>query len=163
MTGNNQEGRSSLTGGCVFRRRPQLIFANHLCCFTSEAPLLLPNLFSSSLSRRRVITSRQDLVPIISFSEIHNVELYTHCETFGDSRKWTGMLRMLVKVSLRSCPLNGVVAYWNAKADQNSVHRDITDTEWQSREMTPSRDLFARNMKQHVWTDTYNHLVNQDP
>ena len=50
-----------LTGGCEFRRRPQLIFENHLCCLTSEAPLLLPRRVDSFLSRRRVTMSLQDL------------------------------------------------------------------------------------------------------
>ena len=46
-----------LTGGCVLRKRPQLILANHLCCLTSEAPLLLPRRVHSRLSRRRVMMS----------------------------------------------------------------------------------------------------------
>jgi len=45
------------TGGSVFRNRPQLILPNHLCCFTSLAPLLLPNRAFSSLSSRRLMTS----------------------------------------------------------------------------------------------------------
>ena len=46
-----------LTGGCVFRKRPQLILANHLCCLTSLAPLLLPRREPSRLSSRRVTAS----------------------------------------------------------------------------------------------------------
>lgn len=45
------------TGGRVFRNRPQLIFANHLCCFTSLAPLRLPSRVFSFLSNSRVIQS----------------------------------------------------------------------------------------------------------
>lgn len=51
-----------LTGGCVFRSRPQLIFANHLCCFTSEAPLLLPRRLDSRLSKSREIASLHALI-----------------------------------------------------------------------------------------------------
>lgn len=46
-----------LTGGRVFLSRPQLIFANHLCCLTSLAPLLLPSLVRSFLSSSRVMQS----------------------------------------------------------------------------------------------------------
>ncbi len=46
-----------LTGGRVFRKSPQLIFANHLCCLTSLAPLLLPNLVLSHLSSKRIMQS----------------------------------------------------------------------------------------------------------
>ena len=49
--------RWELTGGCVFRKRPQLILPNHLCCLTSDAPLLLPRRVHSLLSRRRVMMS----------------------------------------------------------------------------------------------------------
>ena len=52
---------AGLTGGCEFRRRPQFIFANHLCCLTSEAPLLLPRRVASFLSKRRVTMSLHDL------------------------------------------------------------------------------------------------------
>lgn len=41
----------------MLRKRPQLILANHLCCLTSEAPLLLPRRVHSRLSRRRVMMS----------------------------------------------------------------------------------------------------------
>ena len=41
----------------MFRRRPQLIFANHLCCLISEAPLLLPRRVHSRLLRRRAMMS----------------------------------------------------------------------------------------------------------
>ena len=51
------KGMGKLTGGCVLRKRPQLILANHLCCLTSEAPLLLPRRVHSRLSRRRVMMS----------------------------------------------------------------------------------------------------------
>ena len=49
--------RDKRTGGRVFRSNPQLIFANHLCCFTSLAPLLLPNLVRSLLSSSRFTQS----------------------------------------------------------------------------------------------------------
>lgn len=45
----------------MLRRRPQLILENHLCCFTSEAPLLLPRRVVSRLSRSREMTSLHDL------------------------------------------------------------------------------------------------------
>lgn len=64
--GRRREARGAiegdlLTGGCVLRRRPQLILANHLCCFTSEAPLLLPRRVVSRLSRSRRMMSLHDL------------------------------------------------------------------------------------------------------
>lgn len=46
-----------LTGGCVFRSKPQLIFENHLCCLTSLAPDRLPSRRVSSLMSSCVITS----------------------------------------------------------------------------------------------------------
>lgn len=60
-----------LTGGCVLRRRPQLIFENHLCCLTSDAPVLLPRRVVSRLSRRRVTISLQDLERDHVSSEFH--------------------------------------------------------------------------------------------
>lgn len=40
-------------------------------------------------------------------------EMGTHVETFGESRKWTGSIRILANVSVRASPLKGVVAYCN--------------------------------------------------
>lgn len=40
---------------------------------------------------------------------------YAYCETLGLSRKCTGRFRILWKVSFRSTPLNGVVAYCKHK------------------------------------------------
>lgn len=61
---------SLLTGGRLFRSSPQLIFPNHLCCFTSLAPLLLPNLVRSFLSNSRVTQSLPDLY--IPYTTPHN-------------------------------------------------------------------------------------------
>jgi hypothetical protein len=53
------------TGGCMCRSKPQLTFANHLCCFTSLAPLLLPSRVRSSLSSSRVMQSLPALISSI--------------------------------------------------------------------------------------------------
>jgi len=59
---------NTLTGGRVFRKRPQLIFANHLCCFTSLAPLRLPSRVLSDLSSNRIMQA----FPALS---VHNRKL----------------------------------------------------------------------------------------
>ena len=51
------KNKKKLTGGRLFRSRPQFTFENHLCCFTSLAPLRLPSRVRSSLSNRRVMQS----------------------------------------------------------------------------------------------------------
>ena len=66
LLSHNNEERAELlthlsashrTGGRVFRRRPQLILLNHLCCLTSLAPVRLPSRTASSLISKEVITS----------------------------------------------------------------------------------------------------------
>ena len=52
-----KETKLILTGGRLFRSRPQFTFENHLCCFTSLAPLRLPSRVRSSLSSKRVMQS----------------------------------------------------------------------------------------------------------
>lgn len=119
-----------LTGGRLLRSRPQFTLPNHLCCFTSLAPLRLPSRVRSSLSNKRRIQSLaalQHTKKAKSANHNHTTParrlpqcisahhpLSTHCETFGVSRKGTAALRIWLKVSLRSCPLKGVVAYFTA-------------------------------------------------
>lgn len=49
----NIQSNMQLTGGVMFRKRPQFVFANHLCCFVWLAPLWLPSRRVSSLSSNR--------------------------------------------------------------------------------------------------------------
>lgn len=96
-----------------------MILANHLCCFTSDAPLLLPMRVVSRLSSSRFTMSLHDLsaahahrqhIDTVSTSSGRQAGGETYDEIFGVSRKCTGMFMMLLNVSLRSAPLNGVVA-----------------------------------------------------
>ena len=57
MERKEKKKRAQRTGGRVLRSNPQLIFPNHLCCFTSLAPLLLPSLVRSCLSSNRFTQS----------------------------------------------------------------------------------------------------------
>jgi hypothetical protein len=74
--------------------------------------------------------------PLINPPHTTKTLLNTHCDTLGMSLKCTGLSRILANVSLRSGPLNGVVAYYFLYV---IIH---------SHERAPY---------------TYNHFINKDP
>jgi len=133
-----------LTGGRVFRSKPQFILENHLCCFTSLAPLLLPNLVHSFLSSNRVMQSfpalHSFLLDLGGNSAATKNRNYTYRDTLGESRKCTGSSRMLSNVSFRSWPLNGVVAYYRH----------------------PPKPYLARRLMCGCAVGTHHHLVNEN-
>lgn len=105
-----------LTGGVMFRSRPQFTLANHLCCFTWLAPLPLPSrrdsLLSSSLfmtSLPALPTNNKPLASHVSYQK-HKVSENTHDVILGCSGKLTGSSSTFWNVLLRDDPLNGVVA-----------------------------------------------------